>query len=70
MYFIGVFERDTNKFYDFVSFVREKPFVWDSIGTPLNWKKFDTAKKWADRINQAAPKINCKVIEIKESEDK
>lgn len=66
-YFIGVFIKSTNEFESFVSFVRENHFVWDSCGTPLKWKKFDTAKKWADRINQAAPKLDCRVVEIKES---
>lgn len=69
-YFVGVFNKSTNEFIEFVSFVRETPFVWDSCGTPLKWKKFDTAKKWANRINQAAPKLDCRVVEIKESEVK
>ena len=69
-YFIGVFIKSTNEFDGFVTYVKESRFCWDSSGTPLKWKKFDTAKKWADRINQAAPKLDCRVVEIKESEVK
>ena len=68
MYFVGVFNKNTNEFIEFVSFVKETPFIWDSSGTPLRWKKFGTAKKWADKINQRAPKLDCRVVEIKESE--
>lgn len=67
MYFIGVFNKSTNEFIEFVSYVKENPFVWDS-GKPIMWKKFDTAKKWADKINANAPKLDCRVVEIKESE--
>lgn len=65
-YFVGVFDKKTNEFLDFVSFVRTENFVWDTCGTPLKWKKISTAQKWADRINQGAPRVDCRVVEIKE----